>query len=434
MTFELFDYQKTGADFLAGRRRALLLDAPGLGKTAQAIAAADLADADSMDTVCPASVVKQWEKAHADISARSDRCVFRSSSYERARDKGLSKRPTVICLDEIHYLKNPASLRTQALLGRQRYGSDGLIARAEYVWCLSGTLMPKDPGDLYQIMFAVIPGSLVLKNGNTMDYWQFMKKFCVMYDSGYGMSVVRSKNLDELRERLAPFMLRRTKAEVLKDWKEPVTAELWLDADDAADALQKADLEPEARSVAEAFSRGGFPALQALADTETTGISRYRRYIGMLKVLPVVKWLLDEFDSGLDKIVIICVHREVIEGIAEKLAEQKIETVIYYGGMSEGQKEKAKTAFVDKSAIRAFIGQIVASGTGLDGLQKATGQMLFVEFSWVADDNYQALSRLDRIGQQEPVLGRFVGIEGSLDGAIMAKASRRAAENKTLFG
>lgn len=432
MTFELFDYQKSGADFLAGRRRALLLDAPGLGKTAQAISASDLVGGMSMDTICPASVVKQWGKQHARISQQD--IQFNAYSYEKARDKGISKHPTVLCLDELHYLANPDSGRTVRILGRELYGRDGLIHKADFVWGMSGTWMTRDPGSLYPAMLAIIPGSLALANGNTMDYWQFMKKFCVMYDSGFGMVVSKGKNLDELRARLAPYMLRRTKAEVLKDWKEPVLAELWLDADEAGSALHKADLEPEARAVADAFKKGGFDALKILAQTDKTGVARYRRYIGLLKVIPVLKWLLDEFDSGLEKIVLICFHREVIETLAEKLKEHKIGVAVYYGGMSDAQKEKAKNSFTGDGNCRVFIGQIVASGTGLDGLQTATGDMLFVEWSWVADENLQAWSRLDRIGQKNPVLVRFAGLEGSLDGAIMAKARRRATENKQLFG
>ena len=432
MTFELFDYQKTGADFLAGRRRALLLDAPGLGKTAQAISAADLIGADSLDTVCPASVVKQWGKAHAGISRQSR--AFNAYSYERARDKGISRRPTVLCLDEIHYLKNPNSGRTNSLLGNKRYGADGRIRQADFVWCMTGTLMPKDPGDLFPVLNAVVPGALSQRDGSTMDYWTYMKRFCIMRNGDRGLYVIKGKNLEELRARIAPYMLRRTKPEVMKDWKEPVRAELWLDAGKAADKLHAADLEPEAREVADVFKKGGFPALKIFADTERTGISRYRRYVGMLKVLPVVEWLLDEFDSGLDKIVIICIHREVIEAIAQKLAEQKVETVIYYGGMTDAQKDKAKTKFINDKSVRGFIGQQFASGTGVDGLQTATGDMLFVEWSWLGDDNQQTIDRLDRIGQNNPVLARFAGLEGSLDGAIMAKASRRTSDNKQLFG
>lgn len=426
-----FDYQLTGIDFLSHRRRCLLLDDPGTGKTLQAVKAADKIDGD-MDVICPASVVRQWGEAHARLSGISK--TFNAYSYEKARDKGISKRPAILCLDEIHYLNNPNSGRTVAILGRERYGVDGHIFKAEYVWGLTGTWMTRDPSVLYQTMFAVIPGSLVLKNGNTMSYWQFMRKFCVMYDSGNGMRVVNSQNLDELRDRLAPFILRRTKADVRKDWKNPVTAELWLDPAEAGKSLDKAELEPEARCVAEAFKKGGFNALETFADTESTGVSRYRRYCGVLKIIPVVEWLLDQFDDGMKKIVIVCVHREVIEGIQVKLAENGIPAFIYYGGMTGKEKDAARDSFIAREDRAVLIGQIAAMGTGVDGLQKATGRMLFVEWSWIATENWQALDRLDRVGQEENVLGQFAAFEGSLDGAIMTVAARRAKDSKQLFG
>lgn len=429
---QLFDYQEVGADFLAGRRRALLLDAPGVGKTIQAITAADRLGADSMDTISPASVVNQWRKMHANLS-RAD-TDFHAYSYERARDKGISKSPTVLCLDEIHYLGNPSSGRTLKILGSDKYGADGLIQKADYVWGMTGTLMNRDPSNLYQIMYAIIPGSLQLKNGNTMSYWQFMKKYCVMYDTGFGMKVVRGQNLDELRDRLAPYILRRTKKDARKDWKEPVTAELWLDPEKAGDMMHSADLEPEARAVAEAFKKGGFDGLARLAETDKKGVSRYRRYIGLLKILPITKWLMDEFDGGLEKIVVICVHREVIEGFYAKLTEHQIAAFIYYGGMTEGQKDAAKRAFIDATGPAVFVGQIDTAGTGVDGLQHATGRMVFAEWSWIHTHNQQALDRLDRVGQEEPVLGEFAAFENSLDGAIMRVAARRAKDAETLFG
>lgn len=427
-----FDYQKEGAVFLASRRRALLLDAPGLGKTVQAIDAADLIGARSLEVVSPASIVTQWSKEHANLSSGTVR--FGARSYERARDHGLPSKIGALGIDEFHYCKNPHSKRTTALLGTQRYGVDGRIHHADYVWGLSGTAAPKDASDLFPVLNAIVPGALSLGGGRTMDYWQYMRKFCVMYDSGYGMVVKSSKNLDELKDRMAPYVLRRTKKDVFKDWKEPICAELWLDPGEVKEQLRKADLENEAKQVAEVFRKQGFEGLKELARVEQTGISRYRRYVGLLKVTPVVQWILDQYDDGLEKLVIVCVHREVIQSIHEKLLEQKIKSVFYWGGMDGKEKDKAKALFIKEADCRALIGQIDTFGTGLDGLQHATGDILFAEWSWLADINYQAISRLDRIGQQNPVLARFAGLDGSLDGAIMAKAAQRAQESKSLFG
>lgn len=429
---DLFPYQEIGADFLSGRYRALLLDDPGLGKTAQSIVAADRAGIESVHTVCPASIVTQWRKNHEEI-AQMDR-EFISRSYDSVRAHGLPGEAEAVILDEIHFLKNPTAQRTAKILGYETHAKDGLIRNARYVWGMTGTFKPKDPSDMFPAMNAIIPGSLLLSNGRTMGYWQFMKKFCEMDETKHGMVVKGGKNLDELADRLAPYMLRRTKKEVRKDWKEPECSELWLDQGDISDKVRRLESEPESLEIADALNKGGFDALAEFASKDSPGVSRYRRYCGILKIIPVVEWLLDQFTGGLEKIVIIAVHRDVIEGIHQRLKEQNIESVIYYGGMSEKEKDKAKAIFIKENGCRAFIGQIVSSGTGLDGLQHATGDMLFVEWSWIADDNYQALSRLDRIGQENPVIGRFAGLEGSLDGAIMAAAARRAKESKTLFG
>lgn len=429
---DLFPYQVIGANFLASRRRALLLDAPGLGKTGQALKAADMLDIRNMETICPASVVTQWRGNHADISESG--YEFDSRSYESARDKAMPPKMGVLTLDEIHYCGNHNARRTTAILGSQHYGTDGVINDAEYVWGLSGTPSPRDPSRLFPILNAVVPGALTMPSGRRLDYWQFKNRFCVMYDSGKGMVVREGKNLEELAEMMAPYVLRRTKKQVMPEWKEPLVGKLMLDAGEARDMLLKADLEPEGRLVAEVFAKRGFEGLKELAETEHKGVSRYRRYCGMLTVLPVVEWLMDQFDSGMEKVVLICVHREVVEALQQKLKERGIEAVIFYGGMSDKAKDKSKMDFINRKDVRGFIGQIVSCGTGLDGLQAATGDMVLVEYSWISDDNYQVICRLDRIGQSNPVLARFVGIEGSLSGAIMATAERRAAEQIKLYG
>ena len=430
-----FTYQNTGSDFLASRRRAMLLDDPGTGKTLQAIMAARKVGASHMDTLCPASVTNQWRGVYAENG--DDEADFESFSYERARDKGVPFRqfpPRVLAIDEIHYLNNANAGRTLSVFGREKYGAGSLICRYDYVWGMSGTWMTRDPSVLYPVMHALIPGSLFSKKTNqTMGEWQFMRRFCKMWDTGHGMKVTGSQNLDELRERLAPYYIRRTKADVRADWKKPMKAKLWLDSAKAEKLIAKADLEPEGQAVAEAFKRGGFDALAEFADTDRTGISRYRRYIGLLKVLPVVDWLLDEFDGGLQKIVIVCVHREVIETLAEKLQKEEIAAFVFYGGMTAKQKDAAKNAFIAYKGKAAMVVQIGAAGTGVDGLQRATGRMLFVEFSWVGADNDQCLDRLDRIGQEENVLAQFAAFEGSLDGAIMKVEARRSYDSFKLF-
>lgn len=429
---QLFPYQEEGVKFLASRHRALLFDAPGLGKTIQAIRAADEADADSHHVISPAAVVKQWRKE--DAKHRQTDIRFTSQSYEAARDKGVPAASYSTTLDEIHYLKNPNSRRTVSILGVQKYGVDGSINRSRRVWALSGTPSPRDPFDLYPVLYAVCPGALQMLNNHIMSRWQYMKKFCVMkeFRSGDGMVVLKGKNLAELSDRMAPFMLRRTKKDVFPQWREPVVDILWLESNKASETLCKAELTSEGRQLADIFRIDGLEGVRQFAETDK-GISKLRRLTGLIKVPLAVEWLMGEWDSGMKKIVIACYHREVITAMDEQLKKQGKNGIIYWGGMTSKQQEEAKSDFIlgDKDY---FLLQIDAGGTGLDGLQKATGRLLYVECSWIGDQNEQVLARLDRIGQEEPVLGQYIALEGSLDAGIIAVASRRTAETRTLFG
>ena len=74
---------------------------------------------------------------------------------------------------------------------------------------------------------------------------------------------------------------------------------------------------------------------------------------------------------------------------------------------------------------RVFITQIQAGGTGIDGLQTACNNVLFVESSWTPSDNAQAAMRVHRIGQKKPVLCRFVSLADSLDEAVQAVVRRK---------
>lgn len=426
-----FPFQKDGAQFLADRHRALLFDAPGLGKTVQAIDAADMVGARTHDVICPAGVVPQWRKQHVRLAA-SD-AQFSSRSYESARDKGFPRYSDAATLDEIHYLKNPSSERTVKILGYNKYASDGALAHSRRIWCLSGTPNPRDPSDLFPMMNAIVPGSLQLNNGFIMSYSQFLNKFCVMreWKKGQGNKVIKGKNLAELAERLAPFMLRRTKKEVFPEWNTPVVDVIWFEGGPAADALRKAELTPEGQQLAAIFAAEGFEGLERFAETDN-GISKLRRLTGLIKVPLAVEWLKDEWASGMKKVVIMCYHREVIQAIYDQLTKEGFSGVIYWGGMTEAQKEAAKEQYILED-VDFFAGQIDACGTGLDGLQHASSRMLYVEFSWIGEQNQQALDRLDRIGQTEPVLGQYLALEGSLDAGIIEVAARRTAERIELF-
>jgi hypothetical protein len=80
------------------------------------------------------------------------------------------------------------------------------------------------------------------------------------------------------------------------------------------------------------------------------------------------------------------------------------------GRKSATARQKSVDEFISNSNVRVFIGNIQAAGTGLDGLQKVCSRCYFAEPDWVPAQNEQAVSRLDRLGQEELVnSGDFCG-------------------------
>lgn len=423
--FKLHDYQQIGVAKLADSPRFLLLDDPGMGKTVQVIRAADKVKAKRVRVVCPAGIVPQWKRQIARLSETGfDADVM---SYEKAR--AVMSKDGVDCLfiDEGHYLKNRKAQRTKALFGAKTDGKGGMIDKVPYVWHMTGSPAPNHPGELWSQIHAIAPQAITMKSGRVMDYWSFIDRFCIVKNNGFGQVITGGKNLELLKERLQPFMLRRKKS----DYRLPPTIDtLVLEPGDALKAMREAENSPEGKAIADALAKHGVDGLSMM----TPHSSSLRRITGLAKVAPVIRQLEDEFDGGLEKIVLIAYHRDVIEGLQKGLTELGIGCAVYYGGMTERQKETAKETFIKNAACRVFIGQITAAGTGTDGLQEVTGDMLLVEYSWVPEENKQIISRLDRMGQANDVLARFVSLAGSLDEKIAASVRRKTADILTLFG
>jgi hypothetical protein len=167
---ELMPFQIAGVHYAKDRANCLIGDAPGLGKTIQAIALANLRGCKRVLVVCPANVRPQWArqiKIWSTLPKVVVYPVFKSSdgvhptanyvitSFEVARD-GLwdtlrSYNWDMLVIDEGHYLKTPDAARTRALFGASkqskcRYaGSGGISERAEQIVALTGTPLPNRP-------------------------------------------------------------------------------------------------------------------------------------------------------------------------------------------------------------------------------------------------------------------------------------------------
>ena len=314
--------QLSGALFLAQRDRACLADQPRVGKTGAALIAADYIFAQSILIITTASGRPVWRRALADWTAFDGGRAFKIIGWPDLNS--LSKRAEIIgrqwdllILDEAHAAKNFDAKRTQAVYGlpdgRELLQVYALAARARTIWALTGTPMPNSPADLYPMMRALCPERLSNQFGPTdvLTFDDFMARYCKTKPKKVGrwkwiQVVIGGQNLDELRVRLDGFILRRTQ-------------------EDVGIRPPRYDLLPVEAKGLRVTGEQERAILAAAENGSTRDLEMHmgplRRLTGMLKVNPIIYAVNDEFDGGLDKIVLMAWHTEVINHLCIGLAD-----------------------------------------------------------------------------------------------------------------
>ena len=401
---ELFPYQVDGAAWLAARRRAYLADEMGLGKTPQAIVAADMAGAEHVCVVCPASVKANWEREieRWSLGMWSETTVL---SYDAAVRRGLPRGIDTLILDEAHYLKSITAKRTKAILM-----SDEAAAAAR-VWALSGTPAPNHVGELYTFLrfFGV--------SGQT-TYRKFLEAHVRFMETPYGLKVFgnRQDAMPDLKAKVDGVMLRRLKRDVLKDLP-PVR---W------GDVLLAAGAENAARNDS---SVANFINVSDTLPSEDEHIAALRRMVGEAKAPALAAYLADELTEGKEKIVVFAWHlpvMDILEAALRKFGVARID-----GGTLTSKRQGIVDRFQTDPDCRVFIGQIIAAGTGIT--LTAASSLVFAEMSWTPGDNAQAAMRVHRIGQDQPVLIRTTTLRGSIDEAVNAVLARKTRALDQLY-
>lgn len=443
---ELMPFQVAGVHYAQDRANCLIGDAPGLGKTIQAIALANLRGCKRVLVVCPANVRPQWQrqiKIWSTIPKVVVYPVFKSSdgvhptanyvitSFEVARD-GLwdtirSYNWDLLVIDEGHYLKTPDAARTRALFGASRQskcryaGTGGISERASQILALTGTPLPNRPRECFTLANALDAASI-----DWMNLASFKDRFNPGgRDNDTGATWEYVARLPELNARLrCNFMVRRLKEDVLKDLPpkryELVYTETTGQIAMALHAERMLDLDEETM-----LARSGGRIDGA--------ISTVRRQMGEAMAPAALEHCKVLLDGGVGKLVVYAHHHSVLEVLQRGLAGFGVLRVD--GGTSPKGKHGAVEKFKFDPRAKVFLGQLQAVGTGTDGLQEVASHAVFAEASWVPGENEQCVDRLHRIGQAGSVLAQFLVAEGSISERIIGRSIAKAKiTNKVLDG
>ncbi len=86
--------------------------------------------------------------------------------------------------------------------------------------------------------------------------------------------------------------------------------------------------------------------------------------------------------------------------------------------MTAKQKDEVIRQFQDNPRHKIYIGQIKASGEGVDGLQNVCSHGIFAELDWSEGGMRQVKARLHRIGQKKQVHFTFLIADNTMENVI----------------
>lgn len=451
---KLFPYQLDGAQFLAQKCRALLADEMGLGKTVMAIRGLDSIRALKVLIVCPSIARINWQRElehwsetkrqYKVLETLSDTvapnesaiCTF-TYATENAKTLGKTKWDCLI-IDEAHFVKDPKTKRAKALLG-----TEGLIRSSDRTWLMTGTPAPNHAGELWIMLYTF--GVTKLK------YNDFVARFCHVRETSYGYKVTGTNHdrIPELKQLLSKIMLRRLKKDVMTQLP-PITyghvvvppGEFELDlqasftqyffpTDERAALFDKLNAEDKLLNdvIQNMHSTKGEEMLTAINSLQSS-VATLRRFNGLQKVKSAAELIAKELENNAyKKVVVFAIHRDVIENM--RIALRKFGPVVLYGGQPLEKRQKNVDRFQKNPKCRVFIGNIQAAGTAVT--LTSAHHVVFVEQDWVPANNAQAVMRCHRIGQENPVSVRFIGLADSIDTHIMFILKKKTRDLTLIF-
>lgn len=448
----LHAYQKEGARFAASRSmRALIGDEMGIGKTVQAIAAAEATKATRVLVICPANARYVWDKEiggwggsgavqhvtsqldAVDMAARwhivtYDLIATRTETWrlEDEYEKQAFRDVYPEILEEFEKENPGAEYPLKLAISVPLNKIPAFSSKRQAAW---GKIMRRLRGELLQALLAagpmlvildeahrvknrvakrtkaiqqlVIENKLLMLTGTPLRNNQHEAAALLsLLDAEAAKTLSNEKNYDiqDIKEYLSYFMIRRTKKEVLPDLPAKTRQTIPID-----------DLDPDhMENYVEALNVARTSHANALKDGKSEaearqiaqgGIEKARTALALAKVHGggVVDLVLDVIENK-DCCVVFCAHHQVSDDLKSLLTKQRLRAAIIDGRTQQKDRAKIVEAF-QSGQLDVVIGGINAAGEAITLTRADT--TIFVELDWVPAALLQAEDRIHRVGQKE---------------------------------
>jgi SNF2 family DNA or RNA helicase len=402
----------------------------GLGKTLQAIATLEyVMDSYPAVVVCPPTLVLNWKNEYnkwlpgRNVVTVKNRSEFPDGAYDvvvvgysniNAWANKLQKHRSYV-FDESHYCKSADAQRTKAAIKMAKSApKEGIVL------CLTGTPVTNRPAE-YAPQLDML-GKLADFGGK----WGFYRRYCAAFRDRFGQwNISGNSNLEELNDRLrGNCYIRRTKDQVLEELPPVRHNTILIEGTDAGlKEYRKAEndivkyLMERARQIAEELGESPNSAavrakMKAERNEHLIRIGVLRKLAAKAKMPAVIEWVDGRIEAG-QKVVIAAHHREIVDELAQKYGNIKIQ-----GGMDVNDVEANKKMFQEKSVTESpvIVLSIQAAKTG--HTLTASQDVLFVELPWTPSDVDQTYSRCHRLGQKGSVTATYLLCQGTVDEQI----------------
>jgi SNF2 family DNA or RNA helicase len=420
----LYPYQTRGALFLACRGRSILGDDMGLGKTAQTLAAVEILarerGVERALVVAPASVKYQWEGEIRKFTGRPVQVIdgptkarrslygqptfYRLVNYEvvlRDLEALNAWQPDLIVLDEAQRIKNWESKISRAVKK----------LRSRYAIVLTGTPLENKLEELYSIVQFVDDRRLG-------PAFQFLHDHRVIDETG---KLVGYRNLDRIREKLEPILLRRTRQEVLSQLPARTDSTVFVELSDP----QKGPYADQQTTLARLLAKKYLTEIDrrrilcCLANLRMVCDSTF-----LLDKTTNVSPKLDEFAElmrelaaeGGHKVVVFSQWELMLRKAAEVLDRLGVSYATLHGGVPGRERRALMERFRDDPLCKVFL-STDAGGTGLN--LQAADTVINLEVPWNPAVLEQRIARVHRLGQHRPVRAIHLVTRGTIEERVL---------------
>jgi SNF2 family DNA or RNA helicase len=492
-------YQQVAARFIAEVKNCLIADQPGLGKTLEAVAGlmeAELwhgpilvaAPLTSLHTVwqrelerfapdalvtiavatkgdnqaARAALIEQWhgwltadhEEKIPHVLVVNPEMLRAVKVGENVLDNGdiepiygerfpllNSVEWNAVILDESHrYLSGVRSQADLSLMGKALVGLK--MRPGGLRMALSGTPMRGKPRNLWGTLHWLRPDIYT-------SFWKWADRYLVVTDGAYGKKVgdINPGVEDELYKSLDGIMLRRTKAEVVKELPPKQYVDLVCDMP----TVQRKQYESMARqSYAELgderiTAMGVLAIMTRLKQMATctwapTPDGKPVAYMhpktsgktAQIEQMLIERGIAGDDREGEDKIVIASQFTEVINGLAGFLSSINVEYMTITGEVKESDRMRVTQTFQSQGGPRVLLMNTRAGGVSIT-LDAYCSELVVIDETWVPDDQEQLEDRIHRVSRIHQVTIFRMSSAETIDDHIRQITEDKEIIQKTLL-